>query len=386
MKAVVTGMIGTFPVGGVVWDYGQYLLGLQRLGFDVTYLEDPGCPTYDPDKGLYGDDPAYGVAYIARSLAELSPRLAGNWHFRAMDDRRFGIETADLEQRLTEADLFLNISGGCLMRDEYAKARNKVLIDTDPGFNQFVNYPHWDRWPGWLGARSFREHDHFFTYAERLGHGDCAIPDCGITWRTTRPPVLLDLWRPEPPGETWTTVMTWNTYRKPVEFEGRTYGSKELEFGHVEAMPLALPAKFEIAVGGHDPPLDELRQKGWSVVDSHSVSRTSADYREYIQRSRAELSVAKNIYAATRSGWFSCRSVCYLASGRPVVLQDTGWSHVVEHGAGLVPFSDAASARAAVARIEADYDAHAAAAREVAAASFDSDRVLGKLLDDIGLG
>ena len=352
MKAIVTGMIATYPVGGVVWDYGQYALGLQRLGFDVTYLEDTGAHTYDPNERLYGEDPSYGVEYLSTALSQLSPKLGKNWHFRCRDGRRFGLAEVELKQRLADADLFLNVSGGCLLRDDYASCRSKVLIDTDPGFNQFVNYPRADRKPGWQGSRSFREHDHFFTYAERFGREGCAIPGLGLKWQVTRPPVLTDLWRPDGSSESWTTVMTWDNFRRPIEHEGHVYGSKEVEFRHVEALAERLP-RLEVAVGGKAP-VELWRQRGWSVIDSHKPSLTADSYRDYIQRSGGELSVAKNVYVATRSGWFSCRSVCYLAAGRPVVLQDTGFSDVVPTGEGLLSFDDEAGAFDAIGRVEAD--------------------------------
>jgi hypothetical protein len=336
MRAVVTGMIATYPVGGVVWDYGQYALGLERLGFEVTYLEDTGLPTYDPEQGTYGDDPSYGVAFLEHSLAELSPLLGGRWHFRAADGRTFGLPAPAVVEAVAGADLFLNVSGSCLLRDEYMACRHKVLIDTDPGYNHFVNYPRWDANPGWQGTHGYRAHDSFFTYAERLGRPDCPLPDLGLPWRPTRPPVVPDCWAPEPPGERWTTVMTWDNFRRPIEHSGVTYGTKEREFGRVERLPARVRAgyPFEVAVGGADPPRSRWRELGWSVIDSHPVSRTAGGYRSYLQRSRGEFSVAKNVYVATRCGWFSCRSVCYLAAGRPVVLQNTGFSEVLPTGRG----------------------------------------------------
>jgi hypothetical protein len=384
-KAIVTGMIATYPVGGVLWDYGQYLLGLERLGFEVCYLEDTGGPTYDPRRSSYGDDPSYAVEFLARSLAELSPSLGARWHFRAADGRTFGMGRGALETALAGADLFLNVSGSCLLRPEYAAARRKVLIDTDPGWNHFVNYPRWDAGHGWPGVRSWREHDFFFTYAERIGKPGCALPALGIGWLPTRPPVVLDAWRPRPPGTTWTTVMTWDNFRRPIEHEGVAYGTKEKEFETIEALPRRLDAACEVAVGGSNPPLEHWRSLGWSVRSSEEISRTADRYRDYVASSRGELSVAKNVYVATRSGWFSCRSTCYLASGRPVVLQDTGFSEVIPTGAGILAFATSEQAAAALRAVELDYARHAAAAREIAREQFASELVLGHLLRHTGL-
>jgi hypothetical protein len=385
MRAVVTGMIATYPVGGVAWDYGQYAVGLEELGYEVYYLEDTGGPTYDPRQRLYGDDCSYGVRFLRESLARLSPQLAKRWHFRAASDDCYGIAPNSLKDLVASADLLLNVSGGTLLRDEYMSCRCKVLIDTDPGWNHFVNYPRWDAQPGWQKTHGFRGHDHFFTYAERLGRSDCLLPDLGLTWHPTRPPVVLDRWRPEEPASAWTTVMTWNNFRKPVEYQGRVFGTKEMEFAKIESLPRVQPgAQFELATGGSGAPVEKWQEAGWHVIDSHSVSETLDDYRSYIQGSHGELSVAKNLYVATRSGWFSCRSACYLAAGRPVVVQDTGFSDILPTGEGLFAFTDGRQAEESIAAVEADYARHSRVAREVASEFLDARRVLGGMLSRIG--
>ena len=385
MLAIVTGMIATYPVGGVAWDYGQYALGLERLGFDVFYLEDTGQETYDPSKGEYGTDCTFGAKFLQESLSALSPALGKRWHIRAMDGSTWGITADELRQAAGEADLFLNVSGGTLLRDEYMGCPRRVLIDSDPGWNQFVNYPKWDARPGWQGSHGFRAHNYFFTYAERMGAADCPLPTLGIEWHPTRPPVVLECWQPSGVGATWTTVMSWNNFRKPVEYRGELYGSKELEFPKIEGLPRALPdSNFELAVGGLDAPVERWRDFGWHVVDSHSVSRTSERYRDYIQQSRGEISVAKNLVTATRSGWFSCRSVCYLAAGRPCVIQDTGFTERIPTGEGLLAWTTFEEARRAVLDVESNYAFHQRRAREVAAQYFDAKHVLGEILTIVG--
>jgi hypothetical protein len=378
-------MIATYPVGGVAWDYGQYALGLERMGWEVFYLEDTGGPTYDPVRGEYGDYCSFGVKFLRDSLNELSPGLGDRWHFRGMDGDSYGIDAKRFHEIVAGADLFLNVSGGTLLRDAYMANPCKVLIDSDPGWNHFVNYPKWDANPGWQGTHGYRAHDHFFTYAERLGKHDCSLPDMGIQWHPTRPLVVMDCWQPRPPAETWTTVMTWNNFRKPVEHQGRQYGTKEMEFPKVEQLPAHVAARFELAVGGSGAPVDRWKELGWSAVDSHAVSTTMDEYRAYIERSRGEFSVTKNLYSATRSGWFSCRSVCYLAAGRPVVVQDTGFSQFLPTGNGLFAFSTLEEAVMAIKEVESDYATHQVAAREIAMEHFRSERVLGKMLRQIGL-
>ena len=386
MRALVTGMIATYPVGGVAWDYGHYILGLDSLGFETYYLEDTGGPTYDPTKRLYGDDCTYGVRFLRESLAQLSPGLTERWHFRSATGECFGLSQAKLKEVVRSAAVFINVSGSALLRDEYMACQHKVLIDTDPGWNHFVNYPRWDAHPGWQGTHGYRAHDHFFTYAERLGRPDCLLPNMGLTWHPTRPPVALDRWHPRGLGRAWTTVMTWNNFLKPVEYQGRIFGTKEMEFSKIEAAPKSRPdVQFEIAKGGADAPVSRWQTAGWNVIDSHSISATPDDYRRYIETSRGELSVAKNLYVATRSGWFSCRSACYLAAGRPVVIQDTGFPEVIPTGEGLFAFSNGAQAAAAIAEVESDFERHSLAARALAAEYFDGRRIVSSILRRVAL-
>jgi hypothetical protein len=386
MRAVVTGMIATYPVGGVAWDYGQYLIGLEDLGFEVYYLEDTGGPAYDPDKRLYDDDSTYALRFLKETLAQLSPTLGDRWHFRDQSGEGHGISREKLREIVTGTDIFLNVSGGTLLRDEYLACPCKVLIDTDPGWNQFVNYPKWDANPGWQGSHGFRAHDHFFTYAERLGRADCLLPDFGLPWHSTRPPVVIDRWKPEGHPRKWTTVMTWNNFQKPVEYEGRLFGTKEMEFAKIEQAPrTCAKAAFELATGGSGAPIEKWREIGWNVIDSHAISKTLHDYRKYVQSSRGELSVAKNLYVATRSGWFSCRSACYLAAGRPAIIQDTGFTEILRTGEGLLAFSTEGEACDALDKVESDYSRHSEAARAIASEYLDAKKVLRSMLQRIGL-
>jgi hypothetical protein len=378
-------MIATYPVGGVAWDYGQYALGLERLGWEVFYLEDNGCETYDPVKGEYGPDPSFGIWFLEQSLSQLSPTLGERWHFRAADGSSYGFPAERLRSLVAGADLFLNVSGGTLLRDEYMANRCKVMIDSDPGWNHFVNFPRWDANPGWQGTHGYRAHDHFFTYAERIGSPDCNLPAMGLNWKPTRPPVVMDCWKPQPPAEKWTTVMTWNNFSRPVEYQGQTFGTKEVEFWKVEGLPSRIERPLELAVGGSSPPIEHWRELGWNVVDSHSVSATVDCYRDYIAQSRGEFSVAKNLYAATRSGWFSCRSVCYLAAGRPCIVQDTGFSGIIPTGRGLFAFDTLEEAVAAFVVVERDYSIHQRGAIETARDWFDVPVVLGNLLKAVGV-
>ncbi len=387
MKVVVSGMIASFPVGGVLWDYGHYALGLERMGFEVYYLEDTSVPAYDPNRQMYHDDCSYGVRFLESELSRLSPTLGRRWHYRNITGDCYGLTQSEMADVMAEAVLFLNVSGGTLLRDEYMKCLRKVLIDTDPGWNQFRNYPQWDTHPNWGGTHGYRAHDFFFTYAQRIGQPDCVIPSLGLPWQPTRPLVVMDCWQPEPPAEKWTTVMavkSWSGLADTVEYQGVKYGAKEIEFARVQDLPRHCRAALEVAAGGKAP-REEWQELGWSVVEAQAKSATADAYRHYIQSSRAEFSVAKNVYVATGSGWFSCRSICYLAAGRPVVVQDTGFSKLLPVGQGVLTFANREQAAVAINTVEENYAAHARAAREVAARHFAAPVVLGEILERVGL-
>lgn len=386
MRAIVTGMIATYPVGGVAWDYGQYALGLEQLGIDVYYLEDTGLPSYtwNETTGQFDEDCSYGVQFLERALAALSPTLGQRWHFRAYDGSVHGIDARTFSEIVAGADVFINVSGGSVLREDYLRCPRKILIDTDPGWNHFVTYANWDKKPPSQQRMGFRSHDYFFTYALRLGQPGCPLDSFGLKWKSTRPPVVLDCWQAEPPADKWTTVMMWKNYGEPILHDGVAYGAKEMEFDRVERLPSRSPSAFEVAINGGGP-VERWTELGWSVVNGHAKSHTPEVYRSYVQGSRGEFSVAKNIYVATRSGWFSCRTVCYLAAGRPAVVQETGFSEMIPVGEGLLSFRNLEEAAEAISIIEADYTGHAEAARDLAVREFASGKVLTDLLSDVGL-
>lgn len=386
MRIVVTGLAATYPLGGVSWDYLAYVDGFRRLGAEVFYLEDTGSWFYQPAAATYSEDPSANLAYLRAALARLDAADC-DWAVRAPDGSLHGPGAARVSRACRGADLFLNVSGSCWLRDEYRGARRTAYLDTDPGFTQ-ATLQAVERGTATeeqrFSAALVRQHDRFLTYAEAIDDPTCAVPRCGLAWRPTRQPIVLDRWPVEPPpaGAPYTTVMSWAHGRAAPVIDGVERAGKDAEMARFLDLPQRAGVPLEIAVGG-EPPTALLAAHGWRVVDAWSRSTDLDVYQQYLRASRGEWSVAKQVYVVLRSGWFSTRSAAYLASGRPVVVQDTGWSAHYPTGAGLFAFATIDEAAAALTAIEADYPRHAAAARAVAERELDAHRVLSRLLADV---
>lgn len=387
MKIVVTGLVATYPVGGVAWDYLAYADGFRRLGCEVLYLEDTGQWVYDPARRTFSDEMTNNVAYLVAALRFLG--LPEAFSVRGPDGTYHGLGAERVADFCRAADLFLNISGSCWLREEYRGARRTAYVDSDPGYTQSKLLA---RERGCADADQLYSadlidrHDCFFTFAEHIGAADCLVPACGYDWKPTRQPVVIERWpfRFDPTARSFTTVMSWKTDASPPLIDGVRYGGKNVEFERFLDLPRRTDVPLEVAIAGAAP-LDELRARGWSVVDAGERSATMESYRAYLQGSRGEWSVAKNVYVALRSGWFSCRTAAYLASGRPAVVQDTGWSSHYPAGEGLIAFDTTEEAVAGLERVQAGYRRHCEAARAAAEREFAAERVLSKLLRDAGL-
>jgi hypothetical protein len=376
LRIAVCGLIGQYPLGGTAWVYAQYLLGLRALGHDVYYLEDTGQWPYDPVGG--GRDHAFrhNVGYVRDVMAWAG--LQDRWGYRVMTSPDWaGMGERRVREVLDSADLVIDVSGAAAdpaaLRGRRARL---VYVDTDPVFTQVRIAA------GQLELkRRVDAFDLHFSFAERW---DDPLPETGHAWRPTRPPVVLDAWETDerPVPARFTTVMNWTSY-KPVSYAGRTYGQKDVEFTRFLDLPGAVrPATLEVALTAgktRRPPRELLAHRGWRVVAATAACPDPQSYRRYLQGSAAEWSVAKHGYVLGASGWFSDRSACYLAAGRPVVVQDTGLRDVPT-GTGVLTFSDRDGAAAAMQSVQADYPRHAAAARAIAAEHFGADRVLGALV------
>ncbi len=369
MKIVVAGIIARYPFGGVAWCSLMYLLGLRALGHEVHYVEDTGECIYDPVQNAISEDPAFGLAHIN---ATLQPHgLDDRWTFVNFDGAYHGQSRERLAAFCADAELFVNLSGGSwFWRDEYARIPRRVFIDSDPAFTQIS-----------LATREqslrdfFALFDHVFTFGANVGREGSDIPTGGLVWHHTWQPIMLDEWKPAgPPRDNrFTTVMTWQ-----IKSFAEIGGNKDQEFLKVIDLPARVGDRFTLAVNG---PHDLLRSRGWQTVDAMDVSRTAEAYRDFVRASYGEFGVAKHTYVARHSGWFSDRTACYLACGRPAIVQRTGWEAYLPSGEGLFGFANMDDIVSAIDDIDAHYARHATRAREVAAAHFDARVVLSSLLE-----
>lgn len=376
LRVLILGYLVRGPMGGMAWHHLHYVLGLARLGHDVWFLEDSddyeSC--YDPRTHVLTADPAYGLAFARAALERLGlgDRLA---YWDAHTGAWLGPAADRAPDVCASADVLINVSGVNPLRPWLLQVPHRLLLDTDPAFTQIRHLSK----PADLAAA--RRHTAFATFAQRIGEPDCRLPDDGLPWAPTRQPIVLDAWPHTPPPQQrrLTTVMQWESY-PDREHDGVHYGMKGTSFIPYLDLPARVGRVFTLASGSGTPaPL--LREHGWEVLDPASVAADPATYQDFIRDCLGEFGVAKHGYVVSASGWFSERSACYLASGRAVVTQDTGWSAALPTGHGLLAFSDFDGAVAAIEAVLSDPAGHGRAARELAAEHFDHPRVLEPLIE-----
>lgn len=380
---IVAGSLAQKPGrGGHTWVLLQYLLGFRRLGWNVLFLD-----RLDPEMCV----DASGQPCPLEQSENLRYFLDVTQHFdlegtfallTGYGEGSIGLPRPQVLECVRNAALLLNINGFLIDEEILSAAPRRVFLDIDPGFAQI-----WHN----LGLHDpFRGHDDYVTIGENIGQADCAIPTCGLNWLTTRQPVVLDYWPVANGGgrSHFTSIASWRGAYGPLEYEGKTYGLRAHEFRRFVELPELSGQQFELALDIHPNEVKDLHllyANGWSLVNPRMVAGDPWRYRSYIQESMAELSVAKNIYVQTNSGWFSDRSICYLASGKPVVVQDTGLKRHVPTSTGLLTFTTLAEAVDLITEVTAHYDDHARAARAIAEDFFDSDTVLSRLLSKLGV-
>ncbi len=391
---VVLGIMGGTPFAGTAWQVLHYLEGLRRIGYDVYYVEDSGIWPYDPEQETVSDDCCYTVNYIAKLMHWWGH--PDRWVYRAryMDERVYGLAEPQISNLFERAEVLINLSGATELREEYLSVPVRIYLETDPVLPQIeVAQGRQSR------IAMLESHTHHFSFGENLGAPDCKVPVGRFNYQPTRQPIVLDWWEsPEvlslEPGNVFTTVASWQQSQNDIEWNGEMYRwSKQYEFLKFIDLPRRIKQPLELALAcagaeakvSFPQAVQQLRAHGWHVVDAVALSRDPLPYRDYIWKSRGEFTVAKDQNIRLRSGWFSDRSACYLAAGRPVIVQDTAFSTVLPTGNGLFVFNTMEDIIAAFDAVNSDYDKHSRAARAIAEEFFRAETILAKLIADLGL-
>ncbi len=375
LRILVSGMIAAVPHhGGATWAVLQYLLGFRQLGHEVVFVEQIDRGALQPAGSPLQD--SVNRTYM-QSVAERCG-LAGEWALlEAGTTHTAGRSYEELRVAARNADVLVNISGILTDDDLMGAARTKVYLDLDPAFNQL--------WHAQGIDMHFGGHDRFVTVGQAIGTPDCTVPTSGIDWIPTVPPVVLEHWPPVPGGEHITTIGNWRGYGS-VEHEGVHYGQKAHSMRGYMGLAARTDASFRLALDVHPgeaPDIAALDRNGWQIVPPAQVAATPDAYREFIAGSLAELGIAKSGYVLSRCGWFSDRSACYLACGKPVVAQDTAFSRFLPTGTGLLAFATEDDALSGIEDVRRDYVRHSTAAREIAVEHFDSRSVLTRFLERV---
>jgi hypothetical protein len=384
-RIVVVGTLASTPYAGMAWMHMQIAAGLRRLGHDAYYFETTSTWPYDPGRGAAVHDSGYALPYLKQIAAAF--QLEDRWAYRQSysDKKWFGLSQSTAEELLASADAVLNVAGATRFAEEGLKVGRLVYFGTDPGVHE-IAFARGD-----ADVRTLiEEHDDFVTYGENIGRCECTIPPLPRLRARTRQPVLLDLWLDGPPSRNeFTTVGNWKQAGYDVEFAAETYTwSKHHEFLKFIDLPKRLEQPVEVATGVENLSPEErhlLQSNGWRLVDAHPLTADPWPYRDYVRASRGEFTVAKDLNVRLQSGWFSERSACYLAAGRPVITQDTGFGSVLPTGEGLFAFKTMEEILAAFEAINSDYARHSRAARSIAEEYFRAETVLAKLLEDLAL-
>jgi hypothetical protein len=380
---IISGALANKPLnGGNAWTRLSWASGFQKLGFEVFFVEQIESGNCVDARGeATGFENSINLTYFKTTLERFG--LGQRCSLICDHGKKVhGLPLLHLQKKAQQADLIFNISGHLTQPEVMGGRQCKIYFDDDPGFTQIWHAE------GTNGSR-LAGHDFYYTVGANIGSPDCPIPTNGLTWRHTRPPAVLKHWpmRTDRSFDRFTTVASWRGGYGPVQHKGKTYGIKVHEFRKFLDLPRRNGAKFEVALQ-IDPAdkkdLDALLAHGWLLVNPKETCGTAKAFRDYVASSSAEFSAAQGIYVDTQSGWFSDRTVRYLTSGRPALVQDTGFSGHYPVGEGLVVFRDLDEAVAGAEAIERDYQQHCLAARRIAEEFFDSDRVIGQLVAEVG--
>ncbi|HEV2209321.1 MAG TPA: hypothetical protein VG167_11135 [Verrucomicrobiae bacterium] len=384
-RIIVFGILFWYPLAGVTYQFLHYLLALRRLGYEPYYIEDSGRWIYDPRLNDLSPDPTYNLEAVVPVLQ--AHGFGGSWAFRGNypGGRCYGLSEEKILRLYGEADAFLNVTGAQELREEHLACRRRIYVETDPVAAQ-IKVARGDA----QTIAALAAHDTHFSFGLNFGAPDCQVPLERFRWLPSVQPVALELWQnpvpASPNGAAYNTIATWHNKGKDIIYKGETYyWSKDREFNKILDLPRRRTVPFELAVGVPANSRRRLESHGWRLVDPLRLSSDLETYRQFILGARGEFTVAKDQNIRLRSGWFSDRSACYLAAGRPVITQDTGFGSYLPTGKGLFAFRGLDDILAAVDAIESDYAGHCRAARAIAQEFFAAEKVLGSLLARTGL-
>jgi len=382
-RIVIAGSLAQKPrQGGHTWQFLNYLLGFKQLGWDVLFVDriEPEMCTDAAGSAAKFED-SVNLEYFLHIMRVFG--LEDQFSLiHNKGEQVIGVPRSEVIDFTRTAAALINVMGFLHDAEILGAAQRRVFLDTDPGFGQM--------WCDLGLANLFTGHDNHVTIAENIGKPECAIPTCGLQWITWRQPIVLSEWPAQSGGGgAFTSIGSWRGPYAPVEHRGTTYGLRAHEFRKFAALPKLTQGNFEIALdiaSVETRDIQLLKSNGWALAEPAVIAANPWAYRDYIRRSAAEFMATKGMYVHTRSGWFSERSICYLASGRPVLAQDTGLAKLLPHGEGLLLFSTIGEASDGLAQILGNHAAHSRAARAIAEECFRSDKVLRDLLRKLRLG
>ena len=386
-KLVVMGFMGSCPIAGVIWQHIHYIVGLQKLGHELYYIEDSARLPYNPDTFEVNNEFDYAASLLCRLAEEFN--FKNRWAFCARylpKNPTAGLPLKRIRELYREADAILNVCGTQEFNDDLLASDRILYIESDPGVEQ-IKVDRGDK----RTIQYLRRHHALFTFGENVGTPEFPVPTHGLRWLPTRQPVVTELWktsRAPRAAAAFTSIANWSTSGlKDIGWRGEKYlWSKSREFTRFVTAPKKAGETFELATDIRDERIrGKFTRNGWRFREPHVISADYWLYRDYIRRSKGEFTVAKDQYVRLNTGWFSDRSGCYLAAGRPVILQETGFSRHYGNRAGLFSFRSVGEIAEAVREINADYAKHSRAAREIAREVFEAEKVLASLLERAGI-
>ncbi len=389
-KIIVLGFMGGCPIAGVIWQHLHYIIGLQRLGHEVYYVEDTSRFPYNPATFDISSDESYATQTLATLAKEHG--FEGKWAYCARYQEPLtitGMERSELLELYRTCDAALNICGSHDLNEDLSLIPHLLYIESDPGVEQMKIDQKNESTISFL-----LKHDHLFTFGEHVGTPTFKVPAHDIQWLPTRQPIVTDLWCKSPsalaPAEDalYTSICNWSTSgKKDILWQGSNYlWSKSLEFLKFVEAPKKCGEIFELATDIKESNEQDLFSKNnWRLILPHDLSADWKSYHHYISSSKGEFTCAKDQYVRLQTGWFSDRSACYLAAGRPVITQETGFTSLYGNGEGLIGFSTIEEIIEATHRIQAHYKRHSQAALDIAREYFEAEKVLGLLLERAGV-